>query len=67
MEDQDDIGPLMADDIALAMVELLGVFRMSTGAMLNRTIHEDGDLPGETFEGLKPLGQLLGLRLGEIL
>jgi hypothetical protein len=35
--------------------------------MLNRTIHEDGDLPGETFEGLKTLGQLLGLRLGEVL
>ena len=28
VDDQDDIGPLMPDDIALAMIELLGVFRM---------------------------------------
>ena len=36
---QDDIGPLMPDDIAVAMMECLGVFRMQTGAMVKKQWH----------------------------
>jgi hypothetical protein len=67
MDDQDNIGPLMPDDIPLAMIELLGIFRMQTGSMLNGAIYKDGNLPGETLEGLEALGQLLGLCLREFL
>src|SRR5215472_11795378 len=41
IDDSYDIGPLMADDKALAMIEPLGVFRMQTGPMLERTIYLD--------------------------
>ena len=63
IDDQDDIGPLMSNDKALAMIELFGVFRMQTGAMLKRAIHQERHLPGQTFQVLerfrKPLGLLL--------
>src|SRR5712691_538638 len=33
-QNQDDVGPLMTDDIPLAVVERLGVFRVETGSVL---------------------------------
>ncbi len=38
MDDEHHSGPLMADDKAVAMIEPLGVFRMQTGPVLERTI-----------------------------
>ena len=60
VDDQDDIGPRMADDIPFAMIELLGVFRMQTGTMLECALHQNRDLPGETFHVVKTLCTLLG-------
>ena len=37
LEEQHDIGPLMTHDTSLAMMKCLGVFRMQTRAMLERT------------------------------
>src|SRR5437870_435881 len=67
IEEQDDIRPLMTDDKSFAMVELLGVFRMQTGTMLERTVNEHRYFPGETFQGVQRFGKLLGLFLGEAL
>src|SRR5919109_5212698 len=67
MEEQHDIGPLMTNDKALAMIERLGVFWMQTGAMLERTIHDNGNIPGQLFQPLPGFGHLLGLFLGEAL
>ena len=67
VEDQDDIRPLMADDIPFAMIELLGVFRMQTCTTLEGTIHSNRYFPGETLQVLQRLGKLLGLFLGEAL
>jgi hypothetical protein len=33
-QNQDDVGPLMTDDIPLSVVERLGVFRVETGSVL---------------------------------
>ena len=33
-QNQDDSGPLMTDDIPLAVIERLGVFRVQTGPVL---------------------------------
>jgi hypothetical protein len=49
IDDQDDIGPLMADDKSFAMIELLGVFRMQTRTMLECTLHDNRHFPGQTF------------------
>ena len=38
IEDQDDVGPLMPEDKALAMIKFLGVFWCQTGAMLQGAI-----------------------------
>lgn len=46
VDDQDDIGPLMADDIPFAMIELLGVFRMQTCTMLAGTLQDNRNFPG---------------------
>src|SRR6266849_8598972 len=67
VDDQDDIRPLMADDIPFAMIELLGVFRMQTCTTLECTIHSNRYFPGETLQVLQRLGKLLGLFLGEAL
>jgi hypothetical protein len=67
MEDQHDIGPLMPNDKSLAMIERLGVFWMQTGAMLERTIHDNRNIPGQLFQLLPGLGNLLRLFLGEAL
>src|SRR6266540_690801 len=44
---QDDIGPRMTDDRALAVIQRFGVFRVQTGSVLPRTVDEDHDLPGQ--------------------
>src|SRR5262249_52029867 len=67
MEDQHDIGPLMTNDKALAMIERLGVFWMQTGAMLERTIHNNRNIPGQFFQLLPGFGHLLRLFFGEAL
>ena len=46
VEEKDNVGPLMSDDKPLAMIEGFGIFRMHTGAMLDRTINQDRNLPG---------------------
>ena len=66
MEDQHDVGPLMTNDKALAMIKRLGVFWLQTGAMLERTIHDKRNLPGELSQLLPGFGNLLGLFLGEV-
>ena len=65
IEEQHDIGPLMPNDTSLAMIEPLGVCWMQTGAMLERTIHDPRNLPGQLFQLLPGLGNVLGLFLGE--
>jgi hypothetical protein len=57
-QNQDDVGPLMTNDIPLAMVERLGVFRVETGPVLQRTVDEDHDLPGQPFDAWERLGTL---------
>src|SRR5215471_6228309 len=66
-QDEDDVGPLMADDVALAVVERFGVFRMQTGAVLHSSVDDQQDLPGQTTDALERLGDLSGLRFGELL
>jgi hypothetical protein len=67
MEEQHAIGPLMPNDKALAMIEGRGVVWMQTGAMLERTIHDNRHMPGQLFQLLPDLGNVLGLFLGEAL
>ena len=67
IEEQHDIGPLMTDDIPLAMIERLGVFWMQTGAMLESTIHDNRNSPGQLFQLLPGFGNLPGLFLGKAL
>ena len=67
VDDQDDIRPLMADDLPFSMIELLGVFWMQTCTTLECTLHYNRHFPGETFQVLQRLGKLLGLFLGEAL
>src|SRR5215510_16072335 len=50
IEEHDDIGPLMPHDKSLPMIECLGVFWMQTGAMLERTIHDNRDRPGQLVQ-----------------
>jgi hypothetical protein len=42
MDDEHALGPRMADDKAVAMLEPLGVFRMQTGPVLERTLDYAG-------------------------
>ena len=51
VDDQDDIGPLMPDDKPFAMIEFLGVFRVQTGTMLQGTINQKRNLPGQLMLG----------------
>ena len=67
VEDQDDIRPLMADDIPFAMIEFLRVFRMQTCTMLECTIDNKRNFPGQTLQGVQRFGKLFGLLLGEAL
>jgi hypothetical protein len=60
MEDQHDIGPLMINDNSLAMIVCLGVFGMQTGAMLERTLHDNRNSLGQLVQFLPGFGHLLG-------
>src|SRR5215813_13969837 len=64
---QDDVGPLMADDIPLAMIERVGVFRMQTGPVLQRRVDEDHDFPGQPVDAVERLGKLPGLPFREMI
>jgi len=66
-QEQDDIGPLMTDDIALAVIERLGIFRVQTSAVLQCTVDDDQDLPGQPVASCERLGKLPGLCFGETL
>ena len=67
-QEQDDIGPLMTDDIALAVIERFGVFRVQTSPVLQRTVDDDDhNLPGQPVASCERLGKLPGLCFGEIL
>jgi hypothetical protein len=57
----------MAEDKAVAMIEPLGVFRMQTGPVLERTIDYEGYFPGQTLALVQGFGNVLGLFLGEAL
>jgi len=65
IEEQHDSGPLMTNDKSLPMIERFGVFWMQTGAMLERTIHDNRDRPGQLVQLLPGFGKVLGLVLGE--
>ena len=65
MEEQHDSGPLMPHDTSLSMLAGLGVFWMQTGALLERTIHDKRNIPGQLFQLVPGFGYLLGLFLGE--
>jgi hypothetical protein len=67
MDDSHDIGPRMADDKAVAMNEPLGVFRMQTGPVLERTLDYECYVPGQTLALLPGFGNMRGLLLGETL
>jgi hypothetical protein len=43
-QEQDDIGPLMTDDIPFAVMERFGVFRVQTRSVLQRPV-DDEQLP----------------------
>src|SRR6266487_269992 len=66
-QEQDDIGPLMTDDIALAVIERLGIFRVQTSSVLQCTVDDDQDLPGQPVASCERLGKLPGLCFGETL
>src|ERR1700704_260467 len=57
----------MAEDKAVAMIEPLGVFRMQTGPVLERTIDYEGYFPGQPLALVQGFGNVLGLLLGEVL
>src|SRR5437899_9080389 len=65
IEEQHNIGPLMSNDKPLAMVEGLGVFWMQTGAMLECTIDDNRNGPGQLVQLLPGFSYLPGLFLGE--
>ncbi len=66
-ENEDDVGPLMADDVALAVVEGLGIFRVETGSVLDGGIDDQQDFPGQAADALEGLGELAGLGFGELI
>src|SRR6266705_2104096 len=57
----------MTDDIPLAVIERFGVFRVQTGTVLQRTVDQDQDLPGQAVDACERFGKLPGLCFGEIL
>src|SRR2546425_10434441 len=66
-QNQDDVGPLMTDDIPLAVVERLGGFRVETGAVLQGGVEYNHDFPGQSVDALERLGTLPGLRFRAML
>ena len=67
IEDQDDMSPRVTDDQSFAVIELLGVFRMQTGPLLERAVHEKGHCPGQPLQVGQRFGTLPGWLLGEAL
>jgi hypothetical protein len=67
VDDQDDMRPLMTDDLPCAVLELLGVFRRETGTLLERALNENGSFPGQTFHLTQHFGKWLRLLLGKAL
>ena len=57
----------MTDDEPLAMIEFLTVFRMYTGARLERAVNQKRNLPGQTMQVFQHFRKWLGLLLGEVL
>ena len=66
-EHEDNVGPLMADDVALAVVEGFGIFRVETGSVLDGGIDDQQDFPGQAADALEGLGDLSGLGFGELI
>jgi hypothetical protein len=66
-QEQDDIGPRMTDDIALAVIERFGVCRVQTSPVLQRTVDDDHHLPGQPVASYERLGKLPGWCFGETL
>ena len=67
MEKQHNIGPLMANDKAVTMIEGFSIFRMQAGAMLAGAIDNHGNFPGHIFQMVQRFRHLLGLFPCEIL
>ncbi len=65
IEEQHNVGPLMPNDKPLAMIEGLGVFWMQTGAMLECTIDDNRNGPGQLVQLVPGFSYLPGLFLGE--
>ncbi len=60
---QDAPGPLMPENLPLAMMKCLSVFRVPTGPVLPRPVEEDHDRPGQPFDAWERRGTLPGLGL----
>ena len=67
IEEENNLGPRMPDDLSLTVIECFGVFWRQTGAMLEGAIHYDRDFPGQRLQVPQSFRQLLGLLLGEAL
>jgi hypothetical protein len=67
LEEQHDLGPLMPHDTSLAMMKCLGVCRMQTRAMLERTLHHNRHIPGQLCHFLPGVGHWLRWLLREAL
>src|SRR5512138_2953192 len=57
----------MTDDIPFAVIERFGVFRVQTGSVLQCTVEEDDDLPGQPVDAVERLGKLPGLPFRELI
>jgi len=57
----------MADDVALAVVEGLGIFRVETGSVLDGGIDDQQDFPGQAADALEGLASLRALGFGELI
>ena len=61
---QDASGPRMTDDIPLAVLERLGIFRRQTGPVLPRRVKDDHAFPGPAVDPFARLGTLPSLGFG---
>ena len=64
-QDQDNIGPRMPDDLPFAVMERFGVFRMQTGPVLQRSVNDDHDFPGQAGDPFERRGTLPSWCFGE--
>ena len=56
----------LTDDIPFAVIERFSVFRVQTGSVLQRTVDDDDDLPGQPIDPFERLGTLPSLCFGEM-